>query len=247
MIKCTAYSLKSPRLSGNTNWALARIGRSDQVMPADKERIEILQQVNQRLAEDKKNGDKILAPPHSLPFVENFHDEIVGKLQEGGQAKQGSVHVGVAGLFNLDMIAARRSEGAVMCDINPLQEALWELVGISLHWSENRQDFINNISSYLPAFGQPPSRFSDTGANQYNAEQIKDYLQKELDRPASWLHSEESFQHVKHLFDDHKAGFYNLRPDQAMSKHMTLPHTLDSMNLHVDTLYPSNVAHAPDG
>ncbi len=236
-------ALKTAYLVSSQKMANARM-----MLPAEPdshgfhEQLHALEQANQQTINLQRSGKTILAPPHSLPFVEAHHDSIVETLKKAAPAKEGGTHVGVAGFFNLDLIAARRSKAAVLCDINPMQEALWELVAISLHWSENRQDFVHNIKDFLPAFGQPHSRFSPDASGQYDRTIIQNRLDAELSRPASWLSSDASFAHVKSLFAEHKVGFLRLDLTDP-KKTAELRNALHAKHLHIDSFYPSNVVH----
>ncbi len=63
--------------------------------------------------------------------------------------KDNRVHIGFSGYFNFDIAYWRKSNRIIICDINPSQVKLLKQSIIYICQSNNRHNFIKNISEYL--------------------------------------------------------------------------------------------------
>jgi hypothetical protein len=151
-----------------------------------------------------------------------FLDHTTSNLELGKQ----SCHIGVSCWFNLDIIAIRHSQTAILFDINPNVTLFLETTFKCIMDHPTRQEF---VASFL--LHNQKTMISDAAI--YN----------ELSRPYSWLSSDNSYQYIRSLtiYDDNKIKLYTLDIfDTSAVKKMT-EESLYHDTIMIDTLYVSNI------
>ncbi len=106
-------------------------------------------------------------------------------------------HVGAGGFANLDIIAAVRSERAVLFDINTRQAEMWEVVERVIAQSDNRSEFVEKFTLELISMR----------AIHGDADLIGMKVREEMKRGLSWLGSDKNFSYIKELFAEGKIGW----------------------------------------
>lgn len=102
------------------------------------------------------------------------------------------LHIGVSGLFNYDIIAARKSHGAILWDINEETQILHKLVQTTICDSATAEKFITKFAQIV----QNVSNQTFVERNPYFLEDLR----YEASKQASWLAREESYQHIRSLY-----------------------------------------------
>jgi hypothetical protein len=151
------------------------------------------------------------------------------------------LHVGWGSFRNLDIIAARRSEWALLLDVNVHQFAVWKAIATALSISDTPSGFIDAVLPLLPS--KPPLR-------QFSSS-TREWLEMDMERSQSWLFalSPNRFEHVRRLFVERKFEFFCLDM-RGNSVGMRPPFTdfstkllrlRNESNVIPDTLYVSNI------
>jgi len=132
------------------------------------------------------------------------------------------LHVGWGSFRNLDVVVARRSSQALVCDINVHQLNLWRAVEAALARSRTADAFVDALAGSIPE-GPPLRQFhTDTRA----------WLRGDLDRAESWLHH---YDFVREMFSRGDVAFacVDARDAGALARLGT-----------ADTIYVSNLPYA---
>lgn len=110
------------------------------------------------------------------------------------------LHVGWGSFRNLDIIAARKSEWAILLDINIHQIYLWKCISNAISNASTPSEFINLATTAIPT--QPPPRQFKTSTHEW--------LEMEFEQEHSWLYSHEPdrFEHIKRLFQEQRIFVY---------------------------------------
>ncbi len=165
--------------------------------------------------------------------------------------KKNSIHIGWGSLRNLDIVAARQPQYALICDINQYQLNIWSVVRQALLNTKSAEQCLRLLAKILPR--NPPLR-------QF-AESTEDWLLGDMSRPESWLFqgAPDRFEHVRSLFLNDAIGFacLDIRGEKTRAKAITSPALIrlkkwlskdeHDCRIHVDTVYVSNIPHALKG
>ncbi|MEZ5315492.1 MAG: hypothetical protein R3E91_04705 [Chlamydiales bacterium] len=147
-----------------------------------------------------------------------------------------SCHVGLSGLHNFDIIAARRSHHAVIIDFNSFNKKFINECLKILNKSNTNEDFVKKICKHMEL---DPKRY-----NHYQGDSSPICRMKaEIDRPSSWLWKEDQtgkFEYIKTLAREEKivpitGDFRQLETCKDLVKN------LNKFNCPIDTLYLSNL------
>jgi hypothetical protein len=160
--------------------------------------------------------------------------------QHPAQGAQGRIHIGCASWFNLDVIAARRSQYGLIVDFNPknlqfIQKTI-ELVRVS----PTRQAFIAMMREYL---GSLRGAERDTFFHADQRGSPLDRIEQELAREGSWLFSDESYLYIKNEIvgrDRLIAITEDIRNFDTFSR---VREILNQNQIGIDTLYLSNTSN----
>lgn len=152
------------------------------------------------------------------------------------------VHMGWGSFRNLDIMAARRSDAAVLLDVNAHQFRVWEAVEASLRHPEARtpEALVELLLARLPT--HPPLR-------QF-ASSTRTWLMSDLGRPSSWLYAPEpsGFEWVRECVRagqvavaclDMRGGRSGAARFQDLSRR--LRQGAEVHGVRADTLYVSNL------
>jgi len=116
-----------------------------------------------------------------------------------------TMHVGVSGLQNLDMIAARRSTFGVFLDINPNMQKVMRIVRDICRGEPkvSRYDF---VPALLDRISTDSELWDDQAKKEF---QISNFRRK-AQESRSWLSSDDSYDHVRALFLEDRIISINL-------------------------------------
>jgi len=180
----------------------------------------------QILGEDE-NKDGILAELNELP------------------GKGSGVHFGVGGMFNLDIVAMRRSRFAIIGDISEraqktyraIREAILDeqMTDENLPLEEKRKKFVDVLISKLKENGA----FIGDRAIAPDLKVLL-ALKKSLEDPLSWLSSDEALLHIQKMFEEERFVFINLNVFDSVS-FQKIGQWMKGEGLHLDTVYTSNM------
>ena len=146
-----------------------------------------------------------------------------------------TLHVGVSGLQNLDMIAARRSNFGVLLDINPNMQKVMSVVR-DICRSEpkvNRQEF---VSAFINRISTDPELWDDETKKEF---QLSNFQRKAAES-WSWLSSEDSFDHVRALFLEDRIISINLNFSNVENVER-IARWARQNGVAIDTVYISNI------
>jgi len=177
-------------------------------------------------------------------------------------------HIGVSGYYNFDIAVFRKSERIIIFDHNPQQVKFMKQTLKIINISKNREEFLNNMISYLnikqqehsivlneKEFNRGKSKIETMSFminisedDSYNKIKFEDNVTidaidqiiYELERKSSWLSTDFSFNYIRKLsLKDHIAIFC----EDIKSIHVfkRINNILLNNNIFVDTLYLTNV------
>jgi hypothetical protein len=107
------------------------------------------------------------------------------------------LHFGWGSYRNLDIIASRQSEYAIICDISLHQIEMWNLTLATLRQTSTPKEFIELFC--LLTRKKPRPRFPvNLGLS------FQDWFYLDIDREMSWLNNLDSFLHIKNLAMEQK-------------------------------------------
>lgn len=117
------------------------------------------------------------------------------RLEDSEAARSNArIHVGWGSFRNLDVAAARRSDGVLLLDVNRHQRVIWETVAVVLAAPEATSParFAAALAEALP----------DRPTSRRFIPELGQWLASDLERPQSWLCAgrPERFAHVRMLF-----------------------------------------------
>ena len=148
-------------------------------------------------------------------------------------------HFGFSAWHNFDIMVVRQSERGILCDFNPKWQKFLHLTLLELNNASNRHSFTEHMKIYvnqnLSEFGSKVSPDSDDEILP------KDIIDQELNRPGSWLSTDEGFSYIQKLAKDGKISIVvaDIRDEQ---KFQELGNILKQNAVSIDTLYVSNIA-----
>jgi hypothetical protein len=147
------------------------------------------------------------------------------------------LHLGWGSFRNLDIVVARRSRFAILCDVSQRQLDVWSRVAALLALVTTRDRFIDRLPEVLPR--EPRPRFF--GAD------LRSWLHADSKRPGSWLGCDERFAFVRELFAADRVALLciDLRDGGgAVADLLTCCETVASAGVaRPDTLYLTNLLY----
>ncbi|MBN1869732.1 MAG: SAM-dependent methyltransferase [Candidatus Omnitrophica bacterium] len=148
------------------------------------------------------------------------------------------VHIGVAGWFNLNLIFARQSDYGIFVDRNGwLIDFFKEMQ--RMPWPRARQDFVTMVKYFLNS-RRSRGKYVSEDFKLIAADDGKTVYDKELERPDSWLGSDESYDYINRMFSEDRLFF--LRADlRDTALFQALGEWLIAEGLKAETIYLSNV------
>lgn len=161
-----------------------------------------------------------------------------------------SCHVGFSGWYNFDLVAIRRSDQVILCDINPHQVKFLKYTLQFITISKTRQEFVtqicnfvdeqkqlhdNDVSDYLWFDTNIHTQYTISGTGQ-----PQEVIAQELNRSNSWLSTDDNFYYIQSLvFRDKIAVIVTDIGDY--DRFTKIYKLLDDNFYHIDTLYLSNI------
>lgn len=166
---------------------------------------------------------------HSEFYADSNETQEAESLDILASETEHGTYVGVSGLQNYSMIAARKSTDAVFVDINETTCKLHRAVKAA--FAELHQSAVETPDEQKAFFIQKFLIELDKAGLGISGE-LKERIQN---AELSWLHNTEDFLHVKIMFDNNRVEIINLNlASDALIAHLT--------ERKVDAIYISNVA-----
>ncbi len=185
---------------------------------------------------------------YTLTVRENSGLEAALERLTQAPKKENGLHLGWGSFRNLDIVAARRSQHALICDINRFQLNIWSAVTEAIRQTESADAFVRLLARILP---------DDRPVQQF-ATSTDDWLLGDLNRAESWLFrgAPERFEYVRSLFLKNAIVFacLDIRGRKTsgervaddvflgLEKLLAGNHQQDGFTL--DTIYITNIPHA---
>ncbi len=173
-------------------------------------------------------------------------DEVLQRLA-ADEPQPGRMHLGWGSFRNLDIVAARRSSCAFICDLNYHQLTVWHTLAETIIDCATAEELVDRLVSVLP--DEPRlRRFADS---------IEEWLAADLDRAESWLgtNNRDRFSYIRNLFCHGAIGIACLdicrcdsHPGQTGRPGFTrlasaIRQLESSQGIFPDTLYLSNIPY----
>lgn len=190
-------------------------------------------------------GGEALAPPrggYTLTMREDPGTAETLETLARAPRRARALHLGWGSFRNLDIVAARRSEAALICDLNLHQLEVWEAVRLAIRDAATAVAFVEALPDLLPRTPRLRQFLPDTRA----------WLRTDLDRPWSWLcrAAPERYAHVRSRFAAGAVGFcaLDLRGERGADRapgFATLAAALrgPGAGWALDTVYVSNIPY----
>ncbi len=156
--------------------------------------------------------------------------ELTIKALRDHPAQSNEIHIGVSGLFNLDMIAAHRSPYALLIDRSGKTRHFYEKIKEMILSSTTRQQFISTLTAYI----------GTREGQEFASKQDAQFLQESLDNQETWIGSDENFFYIKEMFNDNRLFFLrsDFRNNEEFKK---IAEWLRENKLRAGTIYISNI------
>lgn len=153
-----------------------------------------------------------------------------------GHEGSNRVHIGCSGWQNFDLISNLKSNYAIIVDIAKSTRMIYQVTEQEIKTADNRQDFLEKVAT---VFQKMPIAIS-VGSKHFYREDIAKELILELNKPNSWLASDEKFEFIKKMFAEKRIVFLGVdfKETPIFSK---INQVIRDNGLSLDTLYLSNV------
>ena len=163
-----------------------------------------------------------------------------GIISELGGSEKARVHIGAAGLFNLDIIATGHHDAGLFIDVNEHQKEFWDGMIKMIADSPTAKDLKENIKTRLADYF--PDHLEDRNGNSLNAVSLAKFLQN-----STWHKKADDYAHIHGLAKDGKLGAVLLDVfDVDACKQLASAveaSKLDGRDTIIDTVYGSNIWH----
>lgn len=136
-------------------------------------------------------------------------DSVLSEISTHKEPADFGIFFGIGGLFNLDLIWSRKSNGAYITDKNMNVMKIWDILSNHIT-KENPDDFSDPVyrKEWLEKMITDIKSF--LASKNYSLEEYEsqfDELRKNADDSWSWLGSKESFRFMKELFDQKRIAW----------------------------------------
>ncbi len=162
-------------------------------------------------------------------------------------------HIGFSGWHNFDIMVIRKSDYAIICDINPENAYFLHHVLEMIKNNSDRLHFVGAAASYVKKVDRTniidPNKLETSVAFQPNVSEDpiyddvvfpSDEIPIELKREGSWLNTDESYQYIRKLAQNDKIVLIseNILNTATFEK---IKNVLQNNNFQIDSLYVSNI------
>lgn len=166
-----------------------------------------------------------------------------------------SCHIGFAAWHNFDIMAVRKSNYALLCDLNP-ETALFLNRSLEiLKKSKDRKDFVKQMAEYASKtelghclLHELDLTYSINFACNVSDDPIYEEvvyigqeIEVELKREGGWLHTDENYECIKKLATADKIAVIT-EDIRATKKFQSIKQLLGENGIQIDTLYISNIS-----
>lgn len=167
--------------------------------------------------------------------------ETLEKLKSFPSISQGA-YIGFSGLFNFDVIVARKPEIAFICDISPIVLKFFSIVRMCVLKATDRKEFIDILLENLEKRGMFDDSIKDyLPADVPKKDALRTYFINQLENENSWLYSDESFMIIKRLYENNKLYHLALNAIDTQDNFRILSNWFAANGYKLDTLYISNI------
>lgn len=144
---------------------------------------------------------RVISPNHGYYSVTLRETEgaqqVLYDLNNNQKENRPRLHLGWGSYRNLDIIAARNSEYAIICDVSLHQIEMWYLTLSVLRQTKSPKEFIELFCSLTRK--NPRPRFPLKSGLSF-----QDWFYLDINREMSWLNDVDSFLHIKNLATEQK-------------------------------------------
>lgn len=148
-----------------------------------------------------------------------------------------NLHIGFAFWFNLNLVAKQKSNYAIICDIDPGINLLFECLLNAIIMAPNRELFVQLYIEQLRR-----NNFIANIHYIFNEPTLKTRLDVEQRDPLSWLGTPENFSHVKWLFMERRIICRKLDVKDLVGFRVSLTWLKQKAHVFsVESLYLSNI------
>lgn len=175
----------------------------------------------------------------TMPYVlcnETSMEETLSFLKTKTIHCSSSIHIGFSVWFNYDIISVTNPSLAIVCDIDNHVLQIFKIISNCLTRSSSRKSFIQNIKNDLS-----PLLKEAWGLSTEQDIQSICNLDAELNRPLSWLSTENQFLLIKTMHAEGKILYQNLDLTDCTGKFSQIASWIQSQSLQTSTLYVSNI------
>ncbi len=164
-------------------------------------------------------------------------------------------HIGFSGWHNFDILVARKSDRAIICDYNPENAYFLHHVLEIIRKSKHRTDFVDRTIKYVKEVNWDNASLGRSNLTHFiefvpNISEDPIYaelegkpeaeIKLELNKNGSWLQTDESFSYIQKLALDDKIVL--LTEDiRATAVFQRMINILQNNGIQVDSLYVTNI------
>jgi len=181
---------------------------------------------------ESDSRDKLFMVP-----IEDDLIDIINNLPE--TSDKNSVHIGLSGMMNLDIIAKRKSGYAFLFDIADMDK-MYKIIGATItELKEEYEEVSERMNKFSEKFGKKLYEEKVLGEDFYSKcdeKEIKYYLTKKH----SWCFLESRYEHIEQMFLENKMVFTKIDITDT-DKFKIIGDILTDNDLKTDTIYLSNV------
>ncbi len=154
-----------------------------------------------------------------------------------------SVHLGFSCWLNFDLIATRKPELAIICDIDPNMIGMLNLLRDSIIASYTPQEFTQNFwTALVQHFGEDFKGIFTIEETLKTHEQFSEAINGN-----GWLQSADSFQLIKNMYSNKQIIHRQLDLTASLETFQEISEWAEKHGFSFDTIYISNIPEWADG
>lgn len=177
------------------------------------------------------------------------------KTLESAPSISESCHIGFAAWHNFDIMAVRKPDYALLCDLNPETALFLNKTLEILRNAKDRKEFVKQMAEYANKTerghclsNELDLTYSINFACNVSGDSIYEdvlYIGQEIEveliREGSWLNTDESYEHIKKLAAKDKIAVIT-EDIRTTSTFQNVKRILNENGIQIDTLYVSNIS-----